>query len=120
MSFEKLPKEDGEEKVIYRIDENTDKTLIEVSASDELICAVENFRDWINAFREHYEQITGAKSEIRRYNAPQVQGVNIPGDSGRIVFEVDGGHSCLRFRIRSGDKEAYDIVNKFIDRIRKI
>ncbi|MFC1697213.1 hypothetical protein ACFL1H_02690 [Nanoarchaeota archaeon] len=119
MYLEKLPKEDGEEKRIYSINEEThiNTTCIDVAVSSDLLSAVDLYTDWLEAFKEHYIRETGEQTDFNPYENIQIRGMNIPKESPTIDFRVDYSKYCLTFWTRKDDEESSSIVYSFIERI---
>jgi hypothetical protein len=117
MFLEKLPKEEGLFKRIYSIDENKEHTRIEVDCSSEIISGMDNYDDWLLAFKEHYDAYTNTESGIKKNYDIQRRGMFIPRDDPKIGFEVDYSHKCLRFWLHDKDEESRSICYKFLERL---
>lgn len=117
MYLEKLPQEDNEFRKVYSIAENPNHTLIDVAVASDLLCAVEQYDDWLRAFQEYYNQKTGGSAGYRSYDNVQIRGMLIPADTARIDFRVDWGHTALKFRVEEMDECARDIVYGFLERL---
>ncbi|MEE9525174.1 MAG: hypothetical protein V3V78_01035 [Candidatus Woesearchaeota archaeon] len=112
----KLPKEDDEEKIIYDVKEK-EGNRIEVLCSPELICAMDKFDDWLEAFKEHYNEAIEGNFDYSPYNNVQLVGMHIPSEEPRVDFRVDWSKHELDFRFT--DEDSKDIIYDFIERIRE-
>jgi hypothetical protein len=116
MYLEKLPKEDRIEKRIKSIYETREKNHVAFELTDEFLSSL-TYNEWLNAFKEHYNDYTKSDSKCEFYEHIGLKGILIPRDKNRITFEVDREHRDLKFWIHKGDEEARDIVYKFIERL---
>ena len=112
---EKLPKEDGKEKVITSLYESSNKSYIDCGLTGDMLNEIEYF-DWFVAFREHYQKNMGDSAACRAVKNPFGPAINIPED-GRIEFVIDYDHQALKFWISPKDEQARDIVYSFIERL---
>ena len=111
MYLEKLPKEDGGFKKVGDIDENRQHTFIDVTMTSDLLCAVEQYSDWLKAFQEHYNQRTGETAEYRPYAFSDTYNCNT--NKGALIFDnTDPNNYLIYSAVTNG---IYRFTYKYYD-----
>jgi hypothetical protein len=116
-NIKELSKREDLDMGIHGIEEDKTAGLIEVSCFDMISYPVQSYDEWLDAFQEHYNNLTGENADYSQYNGIKQKGMFIPDSTRKIRFEVDSSHNCFRFNIPKKDEDARTLVYKFIEKL---
>ena len=117
MYLEKLPRVDGETKVLYPVRDSGH--FIDQGLSSELIGHELGYDGWLRAFHEHSGDRLGVPGEYESHRYCFGRGVKIPLPDTRIEFVVDLEHGALKGYMDPRDKEARQVFFEFIERLKE-
>ncbi|MDP2628658.1 MAG: hypothetical protein Q8P15_02045 [Nanoarchaeota archaeon] len=116
MYLEKIPKENGIDKLI--IDIKDIGHYIDMGLTSCLFLELGS-EGWLNAFKEYYSQTT--RENLEDCNIFEKKGyglaVLVPKENSRVEFLADNGHYALKFILNSEDEESREIIYRFLEKI---